>query len=347
MTKIVTMADPESGSAVGRAVVSGATGFIGRRLVTTLRRQGAQVTVLVRDPGKAKALWTDGQVRKYRVDFSVESDIGAVCKGVNTVFHLAGYAHAGDANDDTASALHRTVTVKGTRALLSEAVRAGVQRFVFVSSVKAMGEGSDRCLDETSPVAPTTAYGRAKREAEELVLEAGAKHGIHVAVLRLPLVYGSGGNGNLPRMIEAIDRGRFPPLPDVRNKRSMVHVDDVVQALRLAVENPKAKGEVYLVTDGRFYSTYQICAFIRRALGRAEPKWSVPIGGLRAAARIGDLISGARGRPFFFDSITLNKIIGSAWYSSEKIAHDLGFRPTHTLETALPEMVEEYRRRLG
>lgn len=328
------------------ALVTGATGFIGRRLVKTLCGANIGVKALSRH-GLVDGVGVGGRIIPVAADLTQASSIDQVCADVEAVFHLAGYAHAGDANDDTASALHRTVTVKGTRALLSEAVRAGVQRFVFVSSVKAMGEGSDRCLDETSPVAPTTAYGRAKREAEELVLEAGAKHGIHVAVLRLPLVYGSGGNGNLPRMIEAIDRGRFPPLPDVRNKRSMVHVDDVVQALRLAVENPKAKGEVYLVTDGRFYSTYQICAFIRRALGRAEPKWSVPIGGLRAAARIGDLISSIRGRPFFFNSTTLNKIIGSAWYSSEKIAHDLGFRPTHTLETALPEMVEEYRRRLG
>lgn len=341
------MADPGSGNSVGRAVVSGATGFIGRRLVTALRRQGTEVTVLVRDPGKVEALWTDGEVRRYRVDFSLGTDIGAVCEDANTVFHLAGYAHAEDANDDTASALHRTVTVNGTQALLSEAERAGVQRFVFVSSVKAMGEGSDRCLDENSAVAPTTAYGRAKHEAEELVLETGARTGIHVAVLRLPLVYGSGSNGNLPRMIEAIDQGRFPPLPENHNKRSMVHVDDVVRALLIAVENPRANGEVYLVTDGRAYSTYEICALIRRALGKSEPKWNVPIGVLRAAAGLGDAISGIRGRPFFFNSVTLNKLIGSAWYSSENVQRDLGFRPTHTLETALPEMVEDYRRRAG
>lgn len=339
------MADPGSGNAVGRTVVSGATGFIGRRLVTALRRQGAQVTVLVRDPGKAKALWMDGQVRRHRVDFSVGADIGAVCEGANTVFHLAGYAHAEDANDDTGSALHRTVTVKGTRALLNEAVRAGVQRFVFVSSVKAIGEGSDHCLDENCRVAPTTAYGRAKHEAEELVLEAGTTSGMHVAVLRLPLVYGPGNKGNLPRMIDMIDRGRFPPLPDVRNKRSMVHVDDVVQALRLAVESPKANGEVYLVTDGRVYSTYEVLVLMRRALGKAEPKWKTPVGVLRAVAGMGDVISRVQGRPFFFNSVMLDKLIGSAWYSSEKIERDLGFKPTQTLETALPAIVKEYRRK--
>lgn len=87
---------------------------------------------------------------------------------------------------------------------------------------------------------------------------------LHIAI---PLVYGPGVKGNLLHMINAIDKGRFPLVRDVHNKRSMVHVDDVVQALRLAVENPRANGEVYFVTDGRTYSTYEICALIRRALG--------------------------------------------------------------------------------
>lgn len=103
----------------------------------------------------------------------------------------------------------------GTRALLNDAIRAGMRRFVFVSSVKVIGEGSDCCLDDNSPVAPTTAYGRAKHEAEELMLDAGARYGMHVVVLRLPLVYGPGNKGNLSRMIEVIARDRFPPLPEV------------------------------------------------------------------------------------------------------------------------------------
>lgn len=341
------MANPGSDNAIHRAVVSGATGFIGRRLVMALERQGIQIAVLVRDSNKAKSLWADSPIGWHQVDFCANVDIGAVCEGADTVFHLAGYAHADDANDDTASTLHRTVTVEGTRALLNEAVRAGVQRFVFVSSVKAIGEGSDHCLDENSPVAPATAYGRAKHEAEKVVLETGPRHGMHVAVLRLPLVYGPGNKGNLPRMIEAIDRGRFLPPPEVHNKRSMVHVDDVVQALLLAVENPNANSAVYLITDGRTYSTREMYALIRRALGWAEARWAVPAGALRSIAWMGDAIGRLRGRPFFFNSIVLDKLLGSAWYSSAKIERDLGFKPVHTFETSLPAMVEEYRKRNG
>lgn len=332
-----------------RVLVTGATGFVGRQLVKALSTAGANVRALIRPrhAGSGSPPYSYGNVIPMMGDLTEPDSLRCACDDIDTVFHLAGYAHADDANGDAAAMLHRQITVEGTRVLLAEALTAGVRRFVFVSSVKAAGEGCEECLDETAPASPVTSYGRAKLEAEQIVLEMGRGHGMHVSVLRLPLVYGSGNKGNLPRMIEAIDQGRFPPLPEVHNKRSMVHVDDVVQALRLAVENPRANGEVYLVTDGRAYSTYEICALIRRALGRAEPKWKVPIGVLRAAAGIGDAISRVRGLPFFFNSVTLNKLVGSAWYSSEKIERDLGFRRTHTLETALPEMVEEYRGRAG
>lgn len=339
------MADSVPNKAISRAVVSGATGFIGRRLVAALRAQGVHVTALVRNIEKAKALW-GGEVNGHRIDFAAAREIGAVCQDADTVFHLAGYAHAEDANDDTASALHTTVTVEGTRTLLNEALRAGVQRFVFVSSVKAVAEGSVYRLDERCVPRPTTAYGRAKREAEKLVLEAGAQHDMHVTVLRLPLVYGPGSKGNLRLMMDAIEGGWLPPLPNFSNKRSMVHVEDVVRALCLVALDPRANGEVYFVTDGRAYSTYDICILMRRALGKADMNWKVPLGALKVAARIGDAISRVRGRPFVFRSTTLNKLLGSAWYSSEKIERDLGFRPMHNLDTALPHMVEECRRRV-
>lgn len=337
------MANPDSTNTVHRAVVSGATGFIGRRLVASLERQGIQIVALVRDAGKANRFWAGTTIGWRQVDFSANKDIGAVCEGADTVFHLAGYAHAEDANDDANSTVHQTVTVEGTRALVNAAMRARVRHFVFVSSVKVIGEGSDCRLDENSPIAPTTAYGRAKHEAEKIVLETGARHGMHVAVLRLPIVYGFGHKGNLARMIAGIARGWFPPLPEVHNKRSLVHADDVVQAMCFAAKNPRANGEVYLVTDGRAYSTHHICVLIRHALGKAEPNWKVPLSLLEVAARMGDTVGRVRGRPFFFNSVTLNKLLGSAWYSSEKIERDLGFKPKQTLETALPEMVDEYR----
>ena len=206
-----------------------------------------------------------------------------------------------------------------------------------------MGEGGDFCLDESSDTPATSAYGRAKRTAEGLVLQLGRELGMHVSILRLPLVYGHDNKGNLPRMITAIDRGHFPPLRELGNKRSMVHVDDVVQALLLVADSPSANGQTYIITDEQTYSTRHIYSLICSALGRPMPGWTMPVTLLQLIARLGDLIGAVRGRPLVFNSDALEKLIGSAWYSSAKVHRELGYRPTRTLETSLPEMVAEYR----
>lgn len=328
-----------------RVLVTGATGFIGRRLVVALCETGIPVKALCRQSSDADLF---GNVRTHVVtvvgDLTQAKSLNGVCEGIDTVFHLAGYAHATDANDDSAAAVHREVTIGGTKALLEEAGRAGVKRFVFVSSVKVMGEGKEGCVNEAAAAAPVTEYGRAKLVAEQLVLGRGKDCGMHVCVLRLPLAYGPGVKGNLLQMIEAIDRDRFPPLPKVNNRRSMVHVDDVVHALCLVAGNSKANGKVYLVTDGQNYSTHDIYLLLRQALGRCSPRWAIPISAMRAAAVVGDMVGRIRGRPAPFNSATLIKLLSSAWYSSDKIESELGFKPNFNLETALPAIVEEYRR---
>ncbi len=346
-----------------QVLITGATGFIGRQLVTALLNRKTTAYVLVRDTARAGP-WPQATMTVRRGDLGQADSLTDVCAGVDTVFHLASCGEEGSEqhrrlapshphpNPPTSRGrgfdqrspgedLHWRVTVEGTRRLLQEAARSGVRRFIYVSSVKAMGEGGEFCLDESGPAEPVSPYGRAKLEAERLVLEAGLKHGMHVCNLRLPPVYGRDNRGNLWRMIAAIDRGRFPPLPEVGNRRSLVHVDDVVQALLLAADNPVARGKTYIVTDGRAYSTHQIYAAICAALGRTTPRWSVPVVLLRAAARLGDAVGRVRGKSFSFNSEILNKLIGSAQYGSRKIEQELGYRPTRSLEEGLREMVAE------
>jgi len=159
-----------------------------------------------------------------------------------------------------------------------------------------MGEGNGRCLDEFFDGQLETPYGRFKLEAERVTLEFGRRAGLHVASLWLPLVYGPGTKGNLFRMIAAIDRGIFPPLPKSGDHRSMVHVADVVQAAVLAAENPAANGQCYIVIDGGTYSTRELHLLICRGLGRTVPPWRVPLWALRVAAVAGDAIGKVLGR---------------------------------------------------
>jgi nucleoside-diphosphate-sugar epimerase len=149
----------------------------------------------------------------------------------------------------------------------------------------------------------------------------------------------------MQKMLQAVGNRRFPPLPEVQNRRSMVHVEDVIQAALLAADRPRAAGQVFIVSDGRAYSTRQMYEWMCRELDRSCPSWTVPLWALRAAGFAGDLIGRLRRRRFVFDSDALNKLIGSAWFSSRKIESELGFRPQWDLEKALPDMVAEMRLR--
>ncbi len=122
-----------------------------------------------------------------------------------------------------------------------------------------------------------------------------------------------------------------------------MHVDDVVQALVLVATQDIAVGKTYYVTDNRPYTTTDLYRMMRRALGRSEPRWSLPLGVLRLLARLGDLGQTAFRRRFGFDSESLEKLTGTACYRCDRIMREFGFRPTRTLEVALPEIVAAYR----
>ncbi len=164
---------------------------------------------------------------------------------------------------------------------------AGGRRLVYLSSVKAMGaaiSAGGEPVDETTPPAPDTLYGRAKLATERSVLAAGKAGRLHVCVLRSPMIYGLTGAGNIARMIDAVARNRFPPWSKIGNRRPSLHVQDLIAAALLAATHPRACGRTYLVTDGKGYSTRWLYELIRLALGKPVPGWTVPYWALATAA---------------------------------------------------------------
>lgn len=311
------------------ALVTGASGFIGRVLCQQLKDKGVRVRALIRH--EEQGPWDEVVTGDLMDSLPREA-----LNGVDSIFHLAGKAHAlGETRQDEVN--YHAINTDGTHKLLEAARAEGVRRFVFFSSVKVMGEGGLECLDESADVLPETPYGRSKLEAERLVLELG--YVPHPVVLRLSMVYGPSRKGNLPRMIEAVTKGRFPPFTEVGNQRSMVHVADVVQAALLAAEEPAAVGQTYIVTDGQACSTRQMYEWICEALGKPVPAWTIPMGLLIVLAKLGDVIGRVRGRRFMLDSDALDKLTGSACYSSVKIQRELGFRPKGDLHSVLPEII--------
>lgn len=324
-----------------RALVTGAAGFIGRQVVEALASGDIRVDALVRR--RAQGAPSSQGVALIEGDICVETDLNRLVGDYDVIFHLAGRAHAfADVQD-----LYQRANVEGTRHILEIAEARRTRCVVFFSSVKAMGEESPGCLDESAEPKPATPYGQSKLAAERLVLDCGKRTGMHVVCLRLPMVYGPGNKGNMVRMIEAIHRGRFPPVSNVRNRRSMVYVGNVVDAALLAATHPSANGQTYIVTDSRPYSTGEVYIQICRALGKPVPRWSVPKSVLKVVGYVGDGIGRLRGKRWLFDSDAFAKLTGDAWYSSSKISRELGYRPRAGFEEALPEMIAWYRETQG
>ncbi|WP_456415585.1 NAD-dependent epimerase/dehydratase family protein [Thiolapillus sp.] len=307
------------------ALVTGASGRIGRRLVEVLLAAGVSVHAMSRRGD----IDVPVGMRLYVADLARDQGVEAAVGGVATVFHLASHApRAADLHPEN-NPQHQTVTVTGTWNLLNLVSAADVDSLVFASSTRVL-DGSK------------TLYAQCKAEAERLVL---AKSGsMKTTVLRLPPVYGFAREGSIAQMLAAVDAGRMPPLPDFGDKRSLVHVDDVVQGLLLAALSPASGGKAYTVTDLQQYSTRQIYELICRALGREPSSRAVPPWLLGLGAGAGSLLEVVTGRKMPLNREKLNSLRRSAYFDAQDMVRDLAFSPLYTLEQALPEIVRQYTR---
>lgn len=233
---------------------------------------------------------------------------------ISTVYNLAGYAHdLGVASSVTH--LYLAVNVDATVRLANLAVDSGVKSFVFVSSVKAGG-----CSEDDVATRPVGVYGKTKREAELKLLEIGQQSGMHVSIVRPSLVYGAGAKGNLALMRRGIEQGWFPPLPEIENRRSMIHVDDLVQTLLLVAEDERANGDIFIATDGIAYSSQEIYEALCHSVGKAVHNWSDPKFLFNALAKLSTKLK-----------YKVDKLLGDEYYSSEKL-EKMGFRAERTLK---------------
>jgi len=311
-------------------LLTGSTGFIGRRVLAALTGRGVVCRVLLRHGSGTPA----AQVALGDLDDVPALEVA--CAGIDCVIHCAGYAHAFAARSGDEARQHWRVNFEGARNLAEAAGRAGVRRFVFLSSVKAMAEPGEICADEDFPGEPDGDYGRAKRAAEKAVLAAAERYGMEAVNLRLSMVYGAGGRGNLERMGRLVRRGLFPPLPETGNRRSLVHVDDVVAAILAVADDARAAGRTYIVCGPEAPSGRQLFAALREAAGLGPVSWSVPASLLRLIAAVGD---GLGRLPL--NSEVLQRLLGSACYDGSRIQAELGWKPAAHLRDGLREMLGE------
>jgi UDP-glucose 4-epimerase len=255
---------------MSRILVTGASGFIGRATVAALTTAGHAVrAALRRTPDLALP---DGIEAVLHPDLSEPFEWDSLLAGCDAVIHLAGIAHA---KRGTPELLYDRVNRIATANLAAAAARAGVGRFVFVSSIRAQhGAAADHALTERDPAKPTNAYGRSKLAAEDAIRASG----VPFTILRPVLVYGPGVKGNFALLLRAA-ASRWPlPVKEFANRRSLLDIDNMVSALEFAVAAPAAAGETYVVADpGIAMRVSDVIATLREAQGRRRLFLPMPV----------------------------------------------------------------------
>ncbi len=250
-------------------LVTGASGFVGAALVKALVASGAPVRAALRKPPPQLASFDSIIVGELGPD----TIWARALERVIAVVHLAGPAHA-----KTADALLRRAIVEGTAALAEQAARAGIQRFVLVSSIKAAcARTCGAPLSEGAAPAPEDSYGRAKLEAEQAVL---AHPALRPVVLRAPLVFAHHAKGNFASLLRLADTALPLPLGGIENRRSLISLVSLVEAIRMAL--PAGPTGLYHVADTPALSTSEMLTALRAGMGRPARLFHFP--GLRVLA---------------------------------------------------------------
>lgn len=308
-------------------LITGANGFVGRGLIRRLARDGLPIR------GAVRRRSSDVPPDTVTVgDIDAQTDWRSALAEVHGIVHLAGLAHGLGAESHADPRPYFAVNTDGTLALARAAVRAGVKRFVFVSSVKVYGDDTHgRVLTETDPPHPDDPYGQSKWQSEQGLAAMGADTGLEVVILRPPLIYGPGVRANFARLIDWAAGGVPLPLAGITNRRSLLSITNLSAAVKLTLEHPGAAGETFNVSDGEDVSTPELVRRLAHALGRKPRLLPCPTGVLRALARIA-------GRAGDYDRLASDLAIDSS-----HIRAHLGYRPPQTLDAGLAEVAAWYQ----
>jgi UDP-glucose 4-epimerase len=276
-------------------------------------------------------------------DITVAPLMEEAVRDVDAVVHLAALLHVVNPPESLRREYQR-INVNGTANVVEACLKAGLRRLVFFSTIAVYPYDAKFILSEESLPSPQSYYAESKLAAEKIVLGAKRRDGVPLGtVLRLSAVYGSRIKGNYRRLVHSLANGRFVPLGDGHNRRSLVYDKDVAGAAVLAMRHPAAAGRVYNVSDGQFQTMRQIIEAICVALGRTPPRFALPVGPVRLGAGVLEDAAKIAGRKSPVGRATIDKYTEDVAVSSQRIQTELGFVPQFDLTRGWRETVQEMR----
>ena len=310
-------------------LVTGASGFVGRQLCAEVIKRGRPVKGVLRTPNLLHKGFES--VAIGQID-SQTNWTESLCN-VEVIVHLAARVHV--MHDESSNPLEefRRVNVAGTEHLALSAAANGVKRLVYVSSIKVNGEatcGGERFTESNTP-SPQDPYGISKYEAELALRRIAEKTGLEVVIVRPPLVYGAGVKGNFEQMLKVLSRRLPLPLASARNLRSLIYVENLVDALIICATHSAAAGQTYLVSDGEDISTPDLLQRFGEAMGHPARLLPCPLPLLKLAGRM------------IGKSNQIERLLGSLQIDSGKIRRELNWIPPYSLQQGLQATAEWYR----
>jgi nucleoside-diphosphate-sugar epimerase len=311
-------------------LVTGASGFVGRAVCERALSFGMKVRGSHRSPS-SQALVPPGVEKVQIPSIDRDTDWSLALAGVSEVIHLAGRVHI---TEDTARdplVAYREVNTSGTERLARAAAAAGVKRLVYVSTIKVNGERTVSApFTEADAPRPEDAYAISKWESEQALHRIGTESGLEIVILRPPLVYGRGVGANFIRLLHLVRRCIPLPFASVSNRRSLISVKNLADAILTSVTHPRATGKTFLVSDGEDISTPELIRRIADAMELPSRMFRCPPSLLSAVASI------------VGKSAEVGRLLGSLAIDSSEIRRELAWAPPCSMSKGLLETANWY-----
>jgi len=301
-------------------LVTGSNGFIGSSLTQHLEHKHSVIR-----HGKEGV---NGPVNNiFRVNINSNSDWEPCLQNVNAIVHLAAVAHNKSNDPDYIN----EVNVKGTINLAQQAVNAGVKRFIFISSIGVVGNGTNntRPYDEYSNTSPHSEYAQSKLDAENALLKVASETDLEVIIIRPVLVYGKGAPGNFEKLVNLVNKVPILPFALCDNKRSFISVDNLTDFISVCIEHPNAKNEIFCISDGVDISIKEFTNEIAKGLHTRLLQFPIP-------NFIFKLVGNITKR-----KVQIDQLVGDLQVNSDKAKTLLSWTPPYTMADTLSRLTKK------